>query len=151
VLRDHAGALHLKRNALSERCGTVVLTLWVGSLWTIGYLVAPALFATLADRAQAGRLAGILFGIEYDLTLACAPLYVLCELASGRRGAWLAAPAMMLCMAAVTELVLRPRIAVAVPGSAAFAWLHGTAAGLYMLSSLTGLILVWRRQRPAAA
>ena len=26
------------------------LTLWVGGLWTIGYVVAPTLFSTLADR-----------------------------------------------------------------------------------------------------
>ena len=41
----------------------VLLTLWVGGLWAIGYMVAPALFATLEDRALAGNLAGLMFEI----------------------------------------------------------------------------------------
>ena len=34
-----------------EQLLTVV---WLGSLWTVGYLVAPVLFATLPERALAG-------------------------------------------------------------------------------------------------
>ena len=39
----------------------ILLTLWVGSLWAIGYIAAPTLFATLEDRALAGTLAGAMF------------------------------------------------------------------------------------------
>jgi hypothetical protein len=49
----------------------LLLTLWVGSLWTIGYLVAPTLFATLSDKVLAGTIAGSLFRIEAWLSLVC--------------------------------------------------------------------------------
>jgi hypothetical protein len=42
----------------------LIAALWAGSLWTIGYLVAPTLFATLPDRTLAGTIAGNLFRIE---------------------------------------------------------------------------------------
>lgn len=38
----------------------VLQTLWVGGLWIVGFLVAPALFR--ADPAHAGMLAGVVFG-----------------------------------------------------------------------------------------
>ncbi|NOX26610.1 MAG: DUF4149 domain-containing protein, partial [Gammaproteobacteria bacterium] len=41
---------------LGER---ILLTLWVGGTWTVGYIVAPVLFKFLeADRQLAGALAG---------------------------------------------------------------------------------------------
>jgi uncharacterized membrane protein len=39
----------------------IVLTLWIGGLWTVGYLVAPVLFDHLQDPQQAGQIAGVLF------------------------------------------------------------------------------------------
>ena len=36
----------------------ILLTLWVGSLWVVGFVVAPVLFAELDDRALAGSTAG---------------------------------------------------------------------------------------------
>src|SRR5574340_1194642 len=39
----------------------IAITLWVGGLWAIGYLAAPALFSALSDRALAGQLAGRMF------------------------------------------------------------------------------------------
>ncbi|MEG2963340.1 MAG: DUF4149 domain-containing protein, partial [Janthinobacterium sp.] len=32
------------------RLRILVATLWAGSLWTIGFIVAPTLFGTLSDR-----------------------------------------------------------------------------------------------------
>ena len=36
---------------LTEAIYAIALTLWIGGLWAVGYLVAPTLFYTLADRA----------------------------------------------------------------------------------------------------
>ncbi|HEY0845985.1 MAG TPA: DUF4149 domain-containing protein, partial [Noviherbaspirillum sp.] len=55
----------------------LIATLWAGSLWTVGYLVAPTLFASLADRVQAGMIAGRLFRIEAWLSVACAAALLL--------------------------------------------------------------------------
>ena len=61
----------------SEALYFITLTLWVGGLWTIGYLVAPVLFATLADRQLAGLLAGKLFALIGWVGLACAAYLLL--------------------------------------------------------------------------
>ena len=56
----------------------ILLTLWVGGLWTIGYIVAPALFANLEDRALAGTLAGVMFEIVAYVGMFCAVLLLTC-------------------------------------------------------------------------
>ena len=55
----------------------ILLTLWVGSLWAIGYIAAPTLFATLEDRALAGTLAGAMFEIVAYIGMVCAALLLL--------------------------------------------------------------------------
>ena len=42
----------------AQRVFVFALALWVGSLITIGYIVAPALFITLEDPQAAGAVAG---------------------------------------------------------------------------------------------
>ncbi len=60
--------------ALIPRLRGLLITFWVGSMWTIGYVVAPLLFATLTDRAQAGTLAGLFFKAEAWISLICGAL-----------------------------------------------------------------------------
>ena len=59
------------RVSLLTTARTLLVTLWAGSLWTVGYLVAPVLFATLPDRTLAGSIAGSLFRAEAWLSLVC--------------------------------------------------------------------------------
>ena len=54
----------------------IVAALWVGSLWAIGYLVAPLLFARLDDRGLAGFLAGEFFTVITWMSLVCGGLLV---------------------------------------------------------------------------
>lgn len=48
-------------NRYADHFAVIVLTAWVGGLWAIGYLAAPVLFYTLADKQMAGMLAGKMF------------------------------------------------------------------------------------------
>ena len=57
--------------ALIPRLRVLLVTFWVGSMWTVGYVIAPLLFATLTDRAQAGTLAGLFFKAEAWISLIC--------------------------------------------------------------------------------
>ena len=130
----------------------VLLTLWVGGLWSIGYIVAPALFANLEDRALAGSLAGVLFHIIALVGLACGALLLLFNQmrASGRRANWRALVLIaMLVLVAVGEFGLAPLIAELRSGglvdSARFAQLHGVAALVYLATSVLGLLLVVAR------
>jgi uncharacterized membrane protein len=56
---------------LGEYLNLIALTLWVGGLWTIGFVVAPTLFRSLDSRAQAGAIAGELFSLMAYIGLAC--------------------------------------------------------------------------------
>ena len=57
--------------ALIPRLRVLLVTFWAGSLWTIGYVIAPLLFATLTVRAQAGTLAGLFFKAGAWISLIC--------------------------------------------------------------------------------
>lgn len=142
---------------LSEALYWVTLTLWVGGLWAIGYLVAPVLFATLADRQLAGMLAGKLFTLIGWVGLASAAyllLFMLIRLGRSalKRGVfWLVLAMLALTLLSlfgihpllaqlkaealpreVMESVLRDR----------FATWHGVSSILYLLQSMLGLLLV---------
>jgi len=57
---------------LADYLFAVAIVFWVGALWTVGGIVAPVLFANVADRAFAGLLAGKLFAAVAWLGISCA-------------------------------------------------------------------------------
>ena len=139
----------------AARARLLIATLWVGSLWTVGYLVAPTLFATLGDRVLAGAIAGSMFHIEAWLSRACAA--ALMALAgygngqTGRRLLWLAAG--MLTCTVIGYFGLHPFMMAlketAGPGGvmasdvrAQFGILHGVSSAFYFVQSLLGVALV---------
>lgn len=136
---------------------TVLVTLWAGSLWTVGYLAAPTLFATLPDRMLAGAIAGSLFRVEAWLSVVCGLILLLLlyldrEFAK-RRTCMLLAVAMLACLA-VGYFGLQPFMAALKETAAAnggmmdeatrsrFGQLHGIASVIYLLQSLLALALV---------
>ena len=127
----------------------VLLTLWVGGLWTIGYMVAPALFATLEDRALAGTLAGLMFEIIAWTGMACAlVLLVINQLRyPQRRLNWrMLVLLAMLLLVILGQFVFAPMMAeLRAAGQSdadAFARLHGIASLAYLANSVLGLVLV---------
>ena len=126
----------------------ILLTLWVGGLWAIGYIVAPALFANLEDRALAGSLAGVMFEIIAYVGLLCGGLLlVFNQMRNSRRLNWRALVLLlMLLLIAVGQFYLAPMIAglrsQGLADSVQFGRLHGAAASGYLLTSLLGLALV---------
>lgn len=134
----------------------LVATLWVGSLWTVGYIVAPTLFATLADRALAGAIAGSIFRIEAWVSLACG-LGLLLLVCGARHEAQAKRIAVLILAMLACTLVgyfgLQPQMAalkeaagpaglVAAGTSMQFAWLHGIALVIYLVQSLLGIWLI---------
>ncbi len=135
----------------------VILTLWVGGLWAIGYLVAPTLFATLADRQLAGMLAGKLFALIGWIGLGCAAYLLIFMLlragsAALKRGTfWLIL--LMLALTAASLFGIQPLLAqlkaAALPREVMesvlrdrFATWHGISSILYLLQSVLGLFVV---------
>lgn len=141
----------------------LLLTLWVGSLWAIGYLAVPVLFALLDDRGLAGMLAGRMFSLVSYLGLVCGGLLLAGTALRHGRAVWRSLRAglllVMLSLVVVGEFGLQPLMAQLkadglAEGSvqaAQFARLHGIASLLYLINSLCGLLLVGMGGRQAGA
>ncbi len=144
---------------LTEAFYLVAITLWVGGLWIIGYLVAPVLFSSLGDRQLAGIVAGKLFALIAWVGLG-ATAYLVVFL-FGRWGGqafkcsvfWLVLG--MAAMAAISLFGIQPLMAQlkldALPRAVMesvlrdrFAAWHGISSILYLAQSLLGLwLVVW--------
>lgn len=158
-------------STVPPRVFRVVSMLWVGSLLTIGYAVAPVLF-TMLDRTTAGSIAAQLFRIEAYvgcvggvLLLTLANRFAQRGEAAYRRPRWIVA-GMLVCVL-VGYFALQPfmsalRIAAMEAGTdlahsayaARFGLLHGVSSLFYLIESVLGLWLVWilpaQGGRPAA-
>jgi glucan phosphoethanolaminetransferase (alkaline phosphatase superfamily) len=146
---------------MSHRFFRLLTVVWVGSLLTIGYAVAPVLFASL-DRITAGSVAGQVFRIEGIVRVVCGVLLLaLCNVLirrgedAYRRLRWLVA-GMLVCVL-VGYFALQPfmnalRIAAQEAGTdvghsvyaSRFGMLHGVSSLFYLIESLLGLVLVWK-------
>ena len=125
----------------------LLITLWVGGLWTVGFIVAPMLFNSLEDRALAGALAGNLFQIMSYIGLVCGALLLLGNQFRYRRVNWRTyVLLLMLLLVILNEFLVSPFIAslrqTDAVTSSTFAMAHGTASVIFLITSLLGLFLV---------
>lgn len=148
----------LARAAFAAR--SLIITLWAGSIWTVGYLAAPTLFTTLSDRVLAGTIAGSLFRTEAYLSLACGVLLALLlaieDAAPARRFCQRLVLAMVLCVVIgyfglqplMAELRQTAGPAGVLEGAARtqFGWLHGAASLIYLLQSVLAAVLVLKNR-----
>ena len=140
-----------------QHLDAVLLTLWVGSLWSIGYLAVPILFQAQPDKQMAGMLAGEMFRVQSLAGIACG-LYLL-----GRKGLMASKIAMrqpffltialMLTLTLLITFGIQPLLAqlkaqalpLEVMQSALankFALWHGISSILYLLESLLGALAI---------
>ena len=126
---------------LADYLYAIAIALWVGALWSIGYIAAPTLFMFVADRGLAGTLAGKMFAIVAWLGMGCS-VYLLTL--------WLIVLMLVLTLAGhfgVTPIVEKLRIETAremvesVVRSRFQTW-HGIASILWMIQSVLGVLLV---------
>ena len=134
---------------ISER---IILTIWIGGMWTVGYLVAPTLFGMIEERALAGSIAGRLFSIISYIGLISAILLLAGLIYSAgiqvlhAWRCWLLL--LMLLIILVGEFVLQPQMQVlreqGLQGDTAaqFGRLHGTASVLFLINSIAGLVIL---------
>ncbi len=147
----------------------LLATFWVGSIWAIGYVAAPALFANLDSRALAGDIAGHLFRAQALVSLSCGFIVLSLLIASRdmvaarcRTCMWLVV--FMLGCTLVVHYGLQPmmsamREAAGTVGTTAsagssgalapefrsrFGALHAIAASVQLLQSVAGIWLVLR-------
>jgi len=138
------------------RSRLLIATLWVGSLWTVGFLAAPTLFATF-DKVLAGTIAASLFRSEAWLSVACGILLLVLQKQQDRRVEVQLIAAMLACtlighfalqpfMAALREAA-GPAGVMASDAKRQFGILHGASMVIYLLDSLLGVALIFRLPR----
>ncbi|MBE0439918.1 MAG: DUF4149 domain-containing protein [Gammaproteobacteria bacterium] len=132
----------------------VLLTLWVGSVLSIGYLAVPIAFATLGDITLAGNYAGKLFSTVNLLGMGCGSVLLLGKVfAKGKRALtlwrfWVVV--LMLVLTLVFYFYLQPQMAdikklaweTNAELTAQFSVLHSIGRNLYLLLTILGLALV---------
>ncbi len=139
----------------------LLLTIWIGGMWAVGYIVAPTLFNMIDERALAGEIAGRLFTIMSFIGLFSATLLLISLLATGMKPVmrqwrvWLLV--VMIAVIVAGEFVLQPQMAAIREGGvlatekAQFGMLHGIASVLFLINSLAGLVLVLFGLRPKSS
>ena len=136
----------------------LVAALWAGSLWTIGYVVAPTLFLSLHDNVLAGTIVGFLLRSQAWLAIGCAAVLLLLVrrgdlVPAQQRSSSLLIVAMLAC-ALVIHFGLQPVMAqlkleagaaglAGTPQGKSFGMLHGVSQLFYLVESvLAGWLLV---------
>ena len=142
----------------AARSRLLVAGLWAGSLWTIGYVVAPTLFLSLHDKAQAGAIVGFLLRSEAWLSMACALILMILVRVSALEQVRARTLSMlvvgMLACALIIYLGAQPLMAhlreaagaaglQGTPEGRRFGILHGVSQLVYLAESvLAGVLLV---------
>lgn len=144
----------------SDKLTLIIVTLWVGALWAVGYLATPVLFYALADDKQmAGMLAGKMFTLVAYIGIASA-FYLLIHRvlragAAALKQAFFWAAFIMLLLTLAGHFGIQPILtslkAEALPLGVMqsvfadhFSTWHGVASIAYLIESLLGLVLVLR-------
>ncbi len=139
----------------------LIVTVWAGSLWTVGYLAAPTLFATLPDRVLAGTAAGSLFRVEAWVSVACGllllGLYTVTRELDERRTLIRLTLAMLACtllgyfglqpfMAEIREAAAANGGVMDAAMRSRFGMLHGVASVIYLVQSVLAVGLVLKQR-----
>lgn len=147
---------------LPRQFADLSVTLWVGGMWLLGYVVVPVLFKSLPDRMLAGRVAGELFSLLAWIGIVCAlylmlVLWLRCGRAALHSTAFRIIAAMLL-LVLFGQFVLQPILAdlkaqvapldvmQSVHADQFRNW-HAVSGIVYLVQSLLGawLVLVWRK------
>jgi hypothetical protein len=135
----------------------LVVALWAGSLWAIGFLAAPAVFASV-DSTLAGNVVARLLTREAWLSMACAALLLVLvrlapDLDARRKRVLNMLVLAMLALTLVNFFGLQPVMAQlreaagaggmrASPQWTQFAILHGVSQLVYVVESVLAAVLV---------
>jgi hypothetical protein len=142
---------------LPRHFAALSITLWVGGMWMLGYVVVPTLFKVLPDRQLAGMVAGQLFTLLAYIGIASALYLLVFQLQQSGRAALqhrtFRVTLAMLLLVLIGEFILQPILAglkvQALPldvMNSAFAprfktW-HAVSSILFLIQSLLGIALV---------
>ncbi len=136
--------------AIGER---ILLTLWIGTIWAIGYIAVPAAFVHFDNNIVAGAYAGYLFTLVNYIGLACGSVLLLRYFLSRhlRLNHWrLWLIVAMLSLVILLQFYFQAEMAEIKLSdwrhdptlSAQFDWLHHASTVVYFVLSILGLALI---------
>lgn len=137
---------------LLRRAAVWIAALWWGSLFTVGFLVVPLLFAHLPTPAMAGQMAGKLFAAQTWVAVVCGLLLLLNDRenqapAQSLRSLDATVFIMLgLLLALLSEFAVAPRIL----ARDNLRWWHSIGTGMYVLQWLSAGVVFARLQRRGA-
>jgi predicted cobalt transporter CbtA len=144
----------------SDKLALILTTLWVGALWSLGFIAVQVLFNVLAhDKQMAGMLAGRMFTVVSYVGITCAAYLIVYRLLqtgfSAFKQGFFWALLIMLLLTLAGEFGIQPILASlkaqALPADvmqSVFAnrfraW-HGVASVAYLIECLLGLVLIFK-------
>lgn len=142
---------------LPRHLAALSITLWVGGMWMLGYVVVPVLFKVLPDRQLAGMVAGQLFTLLAYIGIGCALYLLIYQLQQFGRAALqrrlFRITVAMLLLVLIGQFILQPILAdlkvqalpLDVMKSALapqFKTWHAVSGIVYLIQSLLGIALV---------
>ncbi len=142
---------------LPDAVQALAITIWVGALWSAGFLVAPLLFRAIDDRTVAGTVAGRVFEATAFTGLICGLLVLVIMVSRQRAGVFRQRPfwlvVAMLCLVLLGQFVLQPVMGAlreqAYPQevmrsalASTFTVWHAAARMIYLVQCLLGAALV---------
>ena len=140
----------------------LLTTAWVGGMWATGYIAAPVLFQTLADKSMAGLLAGRLFSVMAYMGMICAIYLLIYDYITYGAKVYSRAVFRIIIVMLLSTLLgqfgIQPILAglktqalpLYVMDSAyagRFTFWHGTASIIFLLQSLLGAVLLLKGDR----
>ena len=146
----------------SQRLFNLISGLWVGSFFTIAFMVVPTLFSGLGDRQVAGIVAASIFKYEAYLSVFLSAFLMIAANYLVRQGfdsyrmiRWILL-AMLACaitgafilipwMNGLRDQALFAGLSIRESSNAVlFARLHAISSSMFLIQSALGLLLVWR-------
>ena len=149
----------------TQQLFNLISGLWVGSFFTIAFMVVPTLFSGLGDRQVAGIVAASIFKYEAYLSvflsaflMVAANYFVRQGYNSYRTIRWILLGMLSCAIAGAFILIpwmngLRDQALFAGLSvrdsnyAVLFARLHAVSSGIFMIQTALGLILVWRSSK----
>jgi Domain of unknown function (DUF4149) len=146
---------------IADGLASLLLVLWVGGMWAIGFIAAPSLFSSLPDNYQlAGNLAGVLFRWIAWVGIIAAVYLLIFRLggeglqALKRSFFWVVLAMLLLTlgqqfgiqpvMQALKDKALPHAVMESAFRSHFVAW-HGVSSIVFLIESLLGAWLIWRQ------
>jgi Domain of unknown function (DUF4149) len=148
---------------LPRHLATLSVTLWVGGMWMLGYVVMPVLFKVLPDRQLAGMAAGQLFTLLAYIGICCGLYLLIYQLRQHGRDALrqhtFRITVAMLLLVLAGQFLIQPILAglkvqalsqdvMNSPLATQFKTWHSISAVLYLVQSLLGIALVIDSRNP---